>query len=416
MKMRENPEFPRAIFHMDGDSFFVAVEVAKDPKLRGLPVVTGAERGIVTAASYEAKALGVPRGMPIFQLKKQFPQVIIMPGDYASYMKYSEAMFDIVRRYIDDVEEYSIDECFADMTGLDWPLKMSYEEIARMIQQEITKELDLSISVGLSSTKVLAKVASKWKKPNGFTVIPHSKIDHFLKDIPVYKLWGVGPQTSQLLMRKGVHTAHELAQKDIAWIENVLSKPYMHIWQELRGESVLAIDPDAKTVYASIQKTRTFYPTTNEKKFLISQISKHLEEACSKARYYHLAPKKVSVFLKLQTFRYVRAEIVLSIPTNAPSVILPYLERELDRIHRKGVLYRSAGVVLQNLVSTEMVQQDLFGDSGRIQKFEAIHEQIDELEKKFGKHVVHLASTKHALGEKKIGTDADGTDRNILFL
>lgn len=80
MKMRENPEFPRAIFHMDGDSFFVAVEVAKDPKLRGLPVVTGAERGIVTAASYEAKALGVPRGMPIFQLKKQFPQVIIMPG------------------------------------------------------------------------------------------------------------------------------------------------------------------------------------------------------------------------------------------------------------------------------------------------------------------------------------------------
>lgn len=414
--MRENPEFPRAIFHMDGDSFFVAVEVAKDPKLRGLPVVTGAERGIVTAASYEAKALGVPRGMPIFQLKKQFPQIIIMPGDYASYVKYSEAMFDIVRRYIDDVEEYSIDECFADMTGLDWPLKMSYEDIARKIQKEITEELDLSISVGLATTKVLAKVASKWKKPNGFTVIPHSSIGTFLKEVPVYKLWGVGPQTSQALMRKGVNTAYEFASKDRAWIEHTLSKPYKQIWQELRGESVLAIDPDAKTTYVSMQKTRTFYPPTNEKKFLISQISKHLEEACSKARHYHLAPKKVSVFLKLQTFRYVRAEITLAIPTNAPEVILPYLARELDRIHKKGVLYRATGVVLQGLTSTKVVQQDLFGDGSRTQKFETIHGQIDELEKKFGRHVVHFASTKQALGEKKLGTDSDEVDRNLLFL
>ncbi|MBP6948973.1 MAG: DNA polymerase IV, partial [Candidatus Pacebacteria bacterium] len=98
---------------MDGDAFFVAVEVAKNPSLRGLPVVTGQERGVVSALSYEAKALGITRTMSIYSVKKNFPQVIILSGDYKSYVAYSKKMFDIVRRYADDVEEYSIDECFA---------------------------------------------------------------------------------------------------------------------------------------------------------------------------------------------------------------------------------------------------------------------------------------------------------------
>ena len=156
---------------MDGDAFFVGVEMAKNPKLKNKPVVTGEERGIVSALSYEAKALGIVRGMPIFKVKKDFPQVIVVPGDYKSYARYSSLMFDIVRRYADDVEEYSIDECFADLTGLDKPLKMSYKEIAERIKKEINEELDLSVSIGIAPTKVLAKVASKWVKPNGLTII-----------------------------------------------------------------------------------------------------------------------------------------------------------------------------------------------------------------------------------------------------
>jgi DNA polymerase-4/DNA polymerase V len=170
----------KVILHMDGDAFFVSVEVAKDPSLRGKPVVTGAERGIVSALSYEAKALGVTRGMPIFRVKKLFPTVIVLPGDYQSYAKYSSMMFDIVRRYADDVEEYSIDECFAELTGLDKPLKMTYREIAERIKQEVNVELDLSVTVGVAPTKVLAKVASKWVKPNGLTIITVHDIDIFL--------------------------------------------------------------------------------------------------------------------------------------------------------------------------------------------------------------------------------------------
>src|SRR3989338_7294143 len=132
---------------MDGDAFFVGVEVAKNPKLKGLPVVTGEERGIVSALSYEAKALGIVRGMPIFRVKKDFPKVLVLPGDYVSYARYSSKMFDIVRRYADDVEEYSIDECFADLTGLEPPLKMSYLQIAERIKREINSELQLSVSI-----------------------------------------------------------------------------------------------------------------------------------------------------------------------------------------------------------------------------------------------------------------------------
>src|SRR3989338_8557747 len=161
----------KTILHMDGDAFFVGVEVAKEHKLKGLPVVTGEERGIVSALSYEAKALGVVRGMPIFRVKKEFPSTIILPGDYKSYAEYSGKMFDIVSRYAYCVEEYSIDECFADITGLDRTLKKTYKEIAEQIKKEINDELGLSVSIGLAPTKVLAKVASNWVKPNGLTII-----------------------------------------------------------------------------------------------------------------------------------------------------------------------------------------------------------------------------------------------------
>src|SRR3990167_7244649 len=147
----------KVIFHMDGDAFFVACEVAKEHKLKGLPVVTGEERGIVSALSYEAKALGIVRGLPIFRVKRDFPNVIVLPGDYASYARYSTMMFDIVRRYVDDVEEYSIDECFADLTGLEPPLKMTYRQIAERIKREVNGGLGLSVTIGVAPTKVLAK-------------------------------------------------------------------------------------------------------------------------------------------------------------------------------------------------------------------------------------------------------------------
>jgi len=411
----------KTILHIDGDAFFVGVEVAKNPKLKGLPVVTGQERGIVSALSYEAKALGITRGMSIYKVNKSYPKVIVLPGDYKSYVKYSKMMFDIVRRYADDVEEYSIDECFADLTGLNIPVKdsfkelMTYRQIAEKIKREVNDELDLSVSVGVAQTKVLAKIASNWQKPNGMTIIDENKISEFTNKIPVGKIWGVGPRNAEKLIELGVKTAHEFSEKDLTWVQKKLSVPYATIWQELNGISVLDIDSAKKTKYGSIQKTRSFHPETDNVPFLLSQLSKNIEEACTKARHYKLFPKEVAIFLKTQDFKFHHAVAVIPSPTNAPEPIIAICKKEFEKIYEEGIMYRTTGVTLHKLVPVESIQTDLFGTARDSDKFEIIHNQIDVLEKKFNKKMIHLASTHSALKHKK-GTDSDDLDSDLLFL
>lgn len=416
MLVSSNFKKPKTIFHIDGDAFFVGVEIAKNPKLKGLPVVTGEERGIVSALSYEAKDLGIVRGMPIYKVKKDFPKVLVLAGDYKSYAKYSAMMFDIVRRYTDDVEEYSIDECFADLTGLESSLKMSCKQIAVCIKNEINKELGLSVSIGLAPTKVLSKVASKFVKPNGLTVINTNDALEFLDKTPIEKIWGIGRQTSIFLKRKGINTAKEFVEKDIEWIKTNLSKPYEVIWQELRGVRILEIDPKTKTTFSSIQRTRSFHPNTNDVSFLLSELSKNIEDACAKARRYKLAPKKISFFLKTKDFLYVTSTFSLTNPSNTPEIITSLVQKKFEEIYKKGVLYRTTGITLENLTPNHSLQKDLFGDSNQADKFEVIHKQIDILESKFGKHMVYLASTQEAIKHRKLGTDSDDLDRNLLFL
>ncbi len=414
--MKSFTPLKKIIFHIDGDAFFVGVEIAKDPTLKGLPVVTGEERGIVSALSYEAKALGVVRGMPIFKVKLEYPQVRILPGDYKSYVQYSGMMFDIVRRYAYGIEEYSIDECFADFTGLDRTLKKSYQEIAVEIKKAINNELGLSVSIGLAPSKVLAKVASNWVKPNGLTEITDGAILGFLAKTPIGKVWGIGPKTSEFLLSRGVQTAKDFSMKDHSWVVQNLSKSYEVIWRELNGESVLEVDTEAKTVYSSVQKTHTFHPPTNDKTFLWSQLSKHIEDACKKARHYELVPKKISIFLKMQNFQVVTRTAVLPVPSNSPEISLTLAHKLFDEMHTNGVMYRTTGVTLLDLAQNFVPQNDLFGATAKADRLDSIYKQIDSLEDKFGKRMIHLGSTQNALKHKKMGTESNDLDKDLLFL
>lgn len=407
----------KVILHMDGDAFFVAVEVAKDPSLKGLPVVTGGERGIASAFSYEAKALGITRAMPIQRIKRDFPQVVILNGDYKSYSKYSRAMFDIVRRYADDVEEYSIDECFADLTGLDKPLKMTYLEIAERIKKEVNEELGLSVTIGMAPTKVLAKVASKWVKPNGLTVITKDTISTFLSSFSIEKVWGIGPRTAMSLKREGILTASDFATKDERWVRANCSSNYLHLWKELNGVSVMRVNQEVKSSYSSIQRMHTFHPTTADKKFLLAQLSKHVEDVCSQARRYSLVTKKFTIALRDKTLRYSVLPVSMLEPTNAPEIILGLMEEKLDELYVKGMTYRATGITLQNLTKPYTAQATLFDqEDTKSDKFQEIHRQLDALETKFGKRVVHLASTQGALKNMTEDIDADAADRNLLFI
>jgi nucleotidyltransferase/DNA polymerase involved in DNA repair len=408
----------KTILHMDGDAFFVAVEVAKNSKLRGLPVVTGAERGMVTALSYEAKALGVVRGMPIFKVKQAFPSVLVLPGDYASYARYSGMMFDIVRRYADEVEEYSIDECFADMTGLDRTLKMTHREIAECIQREVSDELGLSVTIGIATTKVLAKIASKYEKPHGLTEITQHSLRVMLANTPIETLWGIGPRVAVRLRVRGVYSALDFTQRDTAWVRRNFAKPQEAIWQELQGVAVYPVNGAKKSTFGSMQRTRTFSPATSDANFLLGQLERHIEDACMKARHYNLAPKKLMLYLRTQSFASVVHIVPLEIPSASPSILIGYLRKNFPNVYTAGVQYRSAGITLCDLVGTACLQESLFASEGDIEnKFASVHAHIDALEEKHGKPMVYLASshhTRHASGRG--GDDFERMDSNLLFL
>ncbi len=179
--------WPQAIMHIDADAFFASCEQAIHPELKGRPVICGKERGIVAAASYEAKARGIQRGVRLSDVKKICPDAVILPSDYETYSLFSVRMFEILRRFSPDVEEYSIDEAFVDLTGLRRSFHGPYEVIAGKMRTAIETELGITVSAGVSLSKVLAKIGSKHNKPNGLTMIPGRDIHLYLEKLPVEK-------------------------------------------------------------------------------------------------------------------------------------------------------------------------------------------------------------------------------------
>jgi DNA polymerase-4/DNA polymerase V len=385
--------WPQAIVHIDGDAFFTSCEEAIHPELKGKPLITGGERGIVACASYAAKRLGVKRGMSLPEARKICPGLIILPSDYETYSLFSRRMFSIMRRFTPDVEEYSIDEAFADITGMRRALRSSYEEIALKMRKEIEKELGITVSVGLSITKVLAKVASKYQKPSGMTVIKGQDIARYLQELPVEKIWGIGPATTNYLAKMGVRTALAFAELPEETILKKFTKPGVEIWQELRGKSVYPVTPEEKSTYASISKTKTFAPPSSDAEYLFAQLMRNMESACIKARRYNLAPKKIVVFLKMQDFETTGSEAVLSRPCCNPLEFAGSIREMFNECYRATGLYRATGVILCDLVFDQNIQYSLFDDPVQAQKIKALYNAADELGQRYGKHTLHLGSS-----------------------
>jgi DNA polymerase-4/DNA polymerase V len=395
--MNEQPltihSWPRAILHLDADAFFASCEQAIHPELKGKPVVTGKERGIVAAASYEAKAKGIKRGMRLFEVKKICPNAVILPSDYETYSLFSVRMFEILRRFSPDVEEYSIDEAFVDITGLRRLYHGSYETISIKMQETVEKELGITVSVGISLSKVLAKIGSKHRKPHGITIIPGKEIHKYLHDLPVDKVWGIGNNTAAFLRKFGIVTALQFAKKDEQFIKRHLSKPYHEIWHELNGRSVYPVVTESKSSYQSISKAKTFTPPTSDENFIYAQLSKNLENACIKARRHNLAASRLIVFLRMQDFRDIGIEIKLNSPTSYPSDLFNALKEGFKQIYRADNLYRQTGVVLAGLMPEDRIQHTLFDNTVRIEKMSKIYSAVDKLSEKFGKHTVQHASS-----------------------
>ncbi len=409
--------FPQAILHLDADAFFASCEQAIHPELKGKPVITGKERGIVAAASYEAKARGVQRGMRLFEVKKVCPDAIILPSDYETYSLFSIRMFEILRRFSPDVEEYSIDEAFVDLTGLRRSFHGSYESIAEKMRKAIETELGITVSAGVSLSKVLAKIGSKHKKPNGLTIIPGREIHLFLDKLPVEKVWGIGANTSAFLKKHGILTALQFAKREEGWISRYLSKPYHEIWHELNGRSIYPVTTETKNSYQSISKAKTFTPASMDEIFVFAQLSKNLENACIKARKYRLVATRLIIFLRQQDFTSSGVEIKLSKPSAYPIELFELLRKGFQQIFNAKALYRQTGVVLSGMVAENGIQYTLFDDITKIEKMSKIYASIDRISEKYGKHTIqHGASLPTKLQAQHEGERGDVPQRkNALF-
>lgn len=385
--------FPRPILHIDCDAFFTSVEQALHPELKGKPVVTGKERGIVACASYEAKALGVRRPMRLWEARKALPQLICLPSDYETYSLYSKRMFAIIREFTPDVEEYSIDEAFADLSGLRRVFRTGYPEIAWKIKQAVQQRLGLTVSVGLSATKTLAKIGSKEKKPDGFTVIRASELHKFLPGVALERVCGFGPNTVALLQKQGVRHCGDYVSRPEAWARQLMGKIGAELWHELRGEAVYPIVTEAKTDYASISKTKTFTPPSSDRDFVRAQLLRNTESAFIKLRRHQLRAKRFCVFLRTQEFKSWGVEGELDRGTSSLLEAVPLVKQLFDRVFREGVPYRLTGLVLSAIQPDGSVQYSLFDDVPRLRSLRLIDRVIDEVNELYGKHKLHLGTS-----------------------
>jgi DNA polymerase-4/DNA polymerase V len=384
-------DYPRAIIHFDGDAFFAAVEQALHPCLKGKPVVTGKERGIIACASYEAKALGISRGLSLHEAVRRCPGLKVLPSDYETYSLYSKRMFDIARRYTPVVEEYSVDEGFADLTGLRRLHHASYEEIALRFQEEVAAELDITVSVGLSLTKSLAKLGSTFRKPRGFTAIPGPDIEGFLGKTALGEVWGFGPNTVELLTKMGLQTACDFALRPEGWVDRLMGKVGREIRSELRGISVHPVVTQEKSVYYSVSKCKTFSAPSSDPEFIWAKLLRNMESAFIKVRRHRLRAREVAVMLRRRDYRQEGLEVRFSRAVSVTREAVPVVREMFERLIQHGTEYRATMVVLGKLEPDVERQYDLFEDRVGIEKRRALGEAVDAVNARYGKHTLSLA-------------------------
>jgi hypothetical protein len=236
----------------------------------------------------------------------------------------------------------------------------------------------------------VAKVAAK-----DFSIICYEN----WKNIRV--IWGIGRQTSSYMEKLGIRTALEFANKDQYWVESHFSKPYQELWKELRGERALTLKTGERKPYVSLMRTRTFTPPRSDRKFIIAELSRHVEVVCARAREHGLAGRSISFFLKTQGFKYVGLNLRLSRTTNIPEEVLSLVLSKFGELYDEHTLYRAAGVTISDLTSVAARQLDLFDTTLRIERLVKIYKEVDELNVKHGKTLVHLASSTHLFHKEK---------------
>lgn len=352
----------RKIMHVDMDAFFAAVEQLDHPEWRGKPVIVGGtgRRGVVSTASYEARVYGVHSAMPGFQAKKLCPHGIFVRGNMERYKEVSEKVFNILSEVTDMIQPVSIDEAYLDVTGI----FHSPEYIARYIKRRVLEETGLTISVGVSYNKFLAKLASEWNKPDGLFVITPDMVPEILKPLPIGKVHGLGRKSVERLNRIGIFTIGDLLQYRKEDLKLFLGSWGEEIYDRIRGQDDRPVSPERER--KSIGKETTLREDTDDRELIKAHLREFSQSVARVMSRKGVEAKTITVKFKTKDFEGHTRSKTLSMPVSSADEIFREAIRIFDQIELTKKI-RLIGLSMSGLVPLsehQITLFEMFGDDG----------------------------------------------------
>ena len=372
------------------DAFYAAVEQRDRPELRGKPVIVGADpqggrgRGVVATASYEARRFGVGSAMPISQAWKACPQGVYVRPDMAKYSAVSMQVFDILRRFTDQVEPVSIDEAFLDVTASlkaigpgGAPPATTAEALARRLKDAVAAETGgLTASVGLATSKMVAKVASDMRKPDGLVVVPPGGEAAFLAPLPVRRLWGVGPRMEESLVRLGFHTIGDLARAERASLERRLGEHAGFLQDLARGLDDRRVIADAEAA-KSLGQEHTFDADTSDPATLRRTVLELCDSVARRIREHGFKARTVTLKYRDERFETCTRARTMAEATDSGDVLFREAWRLFEGVHGARKV-RLLGIYASGFGPSQRALFAATAEAGRDRVRDAIEERFGE--------------------------------------
>jgi DNA polymerase-4 len=354
-RMRDEP----TILHVDMDAFYAAVSLVDRPELKGKPVVVGAgPRSVVLSATYEARALGIHAAMPVSMARRLAPKAIFLEPEHERYSEVSEAVMEIFGSFTPLVEPLSLDEAFLDVEGAR-KLLGSPIEIATRIRDRIADEQRITCSVGIATTKFVAKLASGHCKPDGMLLVEKLATIPFLHPLPVSALWGVGAKTEEVLKRLALITVYDIAHTPVATLERALGKAQgKHLYELAWGRDDREVIPNE--VEKSIGNEETFARDLEDPEVVLREILRLSERAGHRLRLRDLKGRTISIKVKFADFTQLTRSLTLNEATNITQEIYAiskslYEGLNLDRARIRLVGVRIEGLITKDEATTQLI-------------------------------------------------------------
>ncbi len=381
---------PRWIAHVDLDAFYPSVEELLNPALKGKPIIVGGDpdsRGVVSSASYAARAYGVRSAMPTAQALRLCPHAILLPGHHRIYAEYSDRVMGILREITPLVEPLSIDEAFMDVTGCE-RLWGTPREIGALVRRRIKSEVGLAASVGVATSKLVAKIACGQAKPDGMAVVMPGQEASYLAPLPVRELWGVGAVTAERLTELGIETIGDLAASSDDYLQRVLGDRGRALRRAAMGVDSSPVTSDQRR--QTISQERTYAEDLSDPEVLGRELLRMSENLAASLRAGGQVAQTVRIKLRYPDFATVTRQMRLERPTDQGQQIFKAAQQLLDKHWRRRRALRLLGVGVSGLLEGAGYQLELFDDT--VQRRALLDRAVDEIRGRFGRDAIQRAS------------------------